>query len=68
MTRVRPQVAVVTRTTPDYIWFVLAQDAGRVEHFADRNRASPSVGVELIVEQLEPGIWFISDPTSLAYS
>lgn len=61
----RPQLALVTRQTEEHIWFILAQDTNQVEHYALRGAADVPVNLPIVVEQIEPGLWFISDPTSL---
>lgn len=62
-----PQVAVFVRETEDHIFFRFAQEP-TVEGFCDIGVAAGvlSEGDLLIVEMLEPGVWFVSDPTSLA--
>ena len=57
--------AIVTRQTDDHVWFRFPQDSTQVELFAERGFADVRRGDEIVVDQLEPGLWFITDPTSL---
>ena len=58
--------AVVTRQTETHIFFTFAQDANSVEMFAARGVADLEAGTRIIVETFTPGLWFISDTTSLS--
>ena len=58
-------VAIVTRQTDDHIWFRFPQDVSGTEAFCLRGFARVQPGLEIVVDQLEPGLWYISDPTSL---
>ena len=55
--------ATVTRITPTHIWFVFSEDQTEVEHFCLRGNVSPKVNRRIVVEEIEPGLWFLTDGT-----
>ena len=63
-----PQVATVTRVTSEHIWFRFAQEGeDSAEAFCPRGFAvAIAIGTELVVDMIEPGLWYLADPTSLS--
>ena len=57
---------VVTRQTDTHIFFVFAQEPDNAaESFVQRNRANLRRGDTILVESLEPGVWFVTDAMSV---
>ena len=57
--------ATFTRQTTDKIWFVFAQENTDGEGYVERRTSSAAAGENTVVREIDPGLWYLTDATSL---